>query len=97
VKRGGRGRGGLPVAEAVDEGLFALVVGVVLVAAGIPHLERIVSIGLAETKGRDKEKGHTTSYMTCGMRTGCVDGQFGVPRPPPLLYATWLLWSCACC
>jgi len=35
-----------------------------------------------------------TSYMTCGRRTGCDDGQGPVDSKVPLAgYATWLLWS----
>lgn len=35
-----------------------------------------------------------TSYMSCGRRTGCVDGQAPVVSKDPVVgYATWALWS----
>lgn len=35
-----------------------------------------------------------TSYMSCGSRTGCVDGQAPVVSKDPVVgYATWALWS----
>jgi len=37
---------------------------------------------------------HITSYMTCGILTGCVAGHGPLlSNVPDVGYATWLLWS----